>query len=154
MQDSSLDTLGVWLGLLIRRIRSYFQPKSPWEKVDTYPPPVVAPVAATAPENAPLQAVESAPSVDESERGLWVDCDYCWVVICKNNAFHHKGNPHNVHRIPLGATDAYSPSPVISQPFRARCNECLKEYTYHAWEVLRWEMGPPLSFEPHPLFRD
>jgi hypothetical protein len=55
---------------------------------------------------------------------------------------------------PLAETDAVAPRPAIDCPFRARCDECGKEYVYKPSEVLRSELEPPESFIPHPLFSD
>ena len=94
----------------------------------------------------PTEAVESG-------NELWANADYYWIVLCKNKRFHHHSNRNYSHRIPLGRTDTVLPKPV-SQPFKARCTSCGKEYVYAPSEVLRWEMEAPQSFEPHPLFRD
>jgi hypothetical protein len=88
-----------------------------------------------------------------STKELRVDSNYCWVVICKNNPFHHP-NTFNVHRIPPGETDTVGPRPSMRKPFAVRCDECGGEYTYKPSEVLRYEMDVPSSFVPHPLFRD
>jgi serine/threonine protein kinase len=85
---------------------------------------------------------------------LWVDSNYCWVVVCKNNWFHRRPNIFNVHRVPLGETDAVLPRPPIDKGLAIRCDECGKEYTYKPSEVLRYEMEVPAFFVPHPLFRD
>lgn len=42
---------------------------------------------------------------------MWVGSKYCWVVVCKNHWFHRRRNFSNVHRIPLGVTDAVLPRP-------------------------------------------
>lgn len=84
---------------------------------------------------------------------LWVDSEYCWVVICKNHSFHRHPNLYNVHRIPLGQTDAVTPRPPIQRAFSVQCDECKKEYFYKPSEVLRWEMEAPPSFVPHALFK-
>ncbi len=152
MRDFSLQTLGVSLGLFLRRIRSYFQPKSPWEKIDSYPPNVIAPTATQFEEV--LAPVEPQRVTDEPGKGLWVDCSYCWIVLCKNHWFHRRRNLFNVHRIPLGQTDAVSPRPTIAEPFRAHCDECGRGYIFKPSEVLRWEMDVPASFVPHPMFRE
>jgi hypothetical protein len=89
-----------------------------------------------------------------SGKELWVDSNYCWVVVCKNHWFHRHPNIFNVHRIPLGQTDAVLTRPPIDALFSVRCDECGKEYIYKPSEVLRYEMEVPLSFVPHPLFRD
>jgi hypothetical protein len=83
----------------------------------------------------------------------WVNADYFWVVLCKNEQFHRRSNPLHAHRIPLGGTDTISSLPV-SQPFNVRCDSCGKEYAYTPSEVMRWEMEAPECFDPHPLFRD
>jgi hypothetical protein len=90
----------------------------------------------------------------KAAKDLWVDCNYCWVVVCKNHRFHHCPNAFNVHRIPLGETDAFASRPPIEKPFSAPCDECGKEYSYKPSEVLRYEMEVAPSFLPHPLFRD
>jgi serine/threonine protein kinase len=106
---------------------------------------------------APVQV--AAPAVNasaeeerEPAKEMWVDSDYCWVVVCKNDLFHRHPNIFNVHRIPLGETDAVSPRPSIGKPFAVRCDECHKEYMYQPPEVLRYEMEVPASFVAHPLF--
>lgn len=103
----------------------------------------------------------AAPAVTASEKKkieppkeMWVDSNYCWVVVCKNHWFHRRPNIFNVHRIPLGETDAVLPRPKIYKPFPVRCDECGKEYTYTPSDVLKYEMEAPASFVPHPLFRD
>lgn len=153
MRHFSVDTLGVSLDLFLRKVRRYFNLGSPWEKADDSLPPIVASTVAHPPQELQAWAVESS-SVDEPEKGLWVDCSYCWVVICKNHWSHRRRNLFNVHRIPLAETDAISSRPSIDQPFRARCDECQKEYIFSPSEVFRWEMDPPPSFVPHPLFRE
>jgi hypothetical protein len=85
---------------------------------------------------------------------MWEDSRYCWVVHCKNHWFHLRQNLFFRHRIPLGETDAVAPRPAIDQRFRARCDECGKEYLYKPSEVLRFEQEPPPSFTPHPLFSE
>jgi hypothetical protein len=155
MRNFSVGAFGVTLGFFMRKIRRFAQLGSPWKKADDSLPPDVVCTAASLPEEVQERAAEpSPPSVDEPEKGLWVDCSYCWVVVCKNHWFHRRGNPYNVHRIPLGQTDGVSSRPSISRPFRARCDECCKEYLFKPSEVLRWEMEPPRSFVPHPLFRE
>jgi hypothetical protein len=153
MRDFSLDTLGVSLGLFLRKIRRYFRLDSPWDKADDSLPPA-APTAGNPPEEVQVRAAEPLPTIADSEKGLWVDCSYCWVVVCKNHWFHRRRNLFNVHRIPLAETDAVSSRPTINRPFRARCDECRKEYMFKPSEVLRWEMEPPPSFVPHRLFRE
>ena len=99
--------------------------------------------------------VGTAPAVVNlpPSKELWVDSEYCWVVVCKNDAFHRHPNINNVHRIPLGQTDAVEPRPAIETPFSVVCDECRKEYIYQSSEVLRWEMATPPSFAPHHLFK-
>jgi hypothetical protein len=101
-------------------------------------------------------ATVTASEEEEPERPkeMWVDSSYCWVVVCKNHSFHGRGNFFSVHRIPLGETDAVLPRPNIHKPFRVRCDECGKEYTYTPSDVLKYEMETPASFVAHPLFRD
>src|SRR2546429_3471777 len=77
---------------------------------------------------------------------MWVDSNYCWVVVCKNHWFHGRGNFFSVHRIPLGETDAVLPRPDIDKPFLVRCDECGKEYTYTPSDVLKYEMEAPAPF--------
>ena len=87
-------------------------------------------------------------------KDIWADSDYCWVVVCKNDAFHRNPNVYNVHRIPLGVTDAVIPRPSIPRPFVARCDECQQENLYDPGDVLRYEMEVPAPFVPHPLFHE
>lgn len=143
--------VGVNLGLFLRRLYRSLQPKSPWEKLDINPPDVVAPAPVRQPEVAETPIQHQA---DEPEKGLWVDCSYCWVVVCKNRWFHRKRNIFNVHRIPLAQTDAVADRPAIDRRFLVRCGECGKAYMFKPSEVLRWEMDVPPSFIPHPLFLD
>jgi serine/threonine protein kinase len=108
---------------------------------------------------APVQVATTAVTVSEEEKieppkEMWVDSNYCWVVVCKNHWFHGRGNFFSVHRIPLGETDAVLPRPKIDKPFGVRCDECGKEYTYQPSDVLKYEMDVPASFVVHPLFRD
>jgi serine/threonine protein kinase len=108
---------------------------------------------------APIQVVTQEVTVGaekkiEPTKEMWVDSNYCWVVICKNHWFHRRPNIFNVHRIPLGETDAVLPRPKIDKPFGVRCDECGKEYIYKPSEVLKYEMEAPASFVPHPMFRD
>ena len=84
---------------------------------------------------------------------MWEDIRYCWVVICKNHWFHLRRNLFFGHKIPLGETDAMMPRPRLEDRFRVRCDECGKEYIYKPSEVRRFELEPPESFTPHPLFR-
>lgn len=85
---------------------------------------------------------------------MWENSRYFWVVHCKNHWFHARKNLFFRHRIPLAETDALTSRPAINCRFRARCDECGKEYIYKPSEVLRFEHEPPESFTPHPLFRD
>ena len=85
---------------------------------------------------------------------MWEDSRYFWVVFCRNNWFHVRRNLFFRHKILLGETDAITPRPALGQRFKARCDECGKEYTYKPSEVLRVEQEPPEEFKPHPLFRD
>ena len=107
---------------------------------------------------APAKVAPAETVSDEEEikpaKEMWVGSDYCWVVVCKNNLFHHHPNIFNVHRIPLGETDAVSPRPNIDKPFAVRCDECGKEYMYQPSDVLRYEMEVPASFVAHPLFSE
>jgi hypothetical protein len=89
----------------------------------------------------------------DSPKEWWVNAEYFWIVLCKNEQFHRRANPLHAHRIPLGQTDTVSRLPV-SKPFQVRCDSCGKEYIYTSSEVMRWEMEAPESFDPHPLFRD
>jgi len=50
---------------------------------------------------------------------MWVDANYCWVVLCKNHWFHMRQNIFFRHRIPLSQTDAVSALPPLSKPFTA-----------------------------------
>ena len=78
--------------------------------------------------------------------------EYYWVVLCKNQ-FHHFLQNHFVgHVILLGETDSVSPPPAIGAGFKARCDECGKEYSYRSKDLLRFETEPPESFLPHPQF--
>jgi hypothetical protein len=79
--------------------------------------------------------------------------DYCWVVVCKNHRYHHKGNTSFEHRIVLGETDSYSPLPMLTADLRVRCDVCGEEYSYKPKDILRAEVDVPHNFEPHPLFR-
>jgi Protein kinase domain len=108
---------------------------------------------------APVQVAASAAAASEETKAeppkeMWVDSDYCWVVVCKNHGFHGRGNFFSAHRIPLGETDAVLPRPAIDKAFRVRCDECGKEYTYQPSDVLKYEMEVPASFVVHPLFRN
>jgi hypothetical protein len=92
-------------------------------------------------------------SGEDRPHELWVDSDYCWVVVCKNSKFHTRDNPLHAHRIPLAWTDAVTPRPVIGHSFAVRCDDCGGEYNYDPSEVLKFEEELPESFTPHPLFR-
>ena len=83
---------------------------------------------------------------------MWEDNRYFWVVLCKNHWFHVRQNLFARHRILLAETDSLKPRPKIDRPFKARCDECGKEYSYKPAEVLRADLEPPESFVPHPLF--
>jgi hypothetical protein len=83
---------------------------------------------------------------------MWEDSRYFWVVLCKNHWFHLRKNLYFRHRIPLAETDAITSRPPVDCPFRARCDECGKEYVYKPAEVLKFEQEPPEPFTPHPLF--
>jgi hypothetical protein len=101
------------------------------------------------------EAIAAAETNAAPRKELWVDSNYYWVVVCKNHWFHRHPNIFNVHRIPLGQTDAVLGRPTINRPFAARCDECRKEYIYKPSEVLRYEMDDVASdFVPHPMFRD
>jgi len=107
----------------------------------------------------PVQVAEPRVTASEEKKieppkEMWVDSNYCWVVVCKNHWFHGRGNFFSVHRIPLGETDAVLPRPGIDKPFLVRCDECGKEYTYTPSDVLKYEMEAPAPFVAHPLFRD
>jgi serine/threonine protein kinase len=108
---------------------------------------------------APVKVAEPRVTVDadteeEPDKEMWVDSNYCWVVVCKNDWFHRRPNVFNVHRIPLAETDAVSPRPRLDKPFAVRCDECGKESMYQSSDVLRYEMEAPASFVAHPLFCD
>jgi hypothetical protein len=81
------------------------------------------------------------------------DRDYFWVVLCKNQRFHHKGNTSYSHQIALGETDAYSPMPLLTQKVTVRCDDCGEEYAYKPADILRNIIAVPTGFVPHPLFR-
>jgi hypothetical protein len=151
MRTLTLKALGVSLGLGIGKIRSWVKLERAWEKADDPPDTTARTVKQL--ETKGTRAAEQIFAA-EARRELWVDCSCCWVVVCKNHWFHRKRNLFNVHRIPLGETDTVSTRPSIKQHFIAQCDECFKEYVYKPSEVLRWEMQPPPSFIPHPLFRD
>jgi len=100
-------------------------------------------------DSGPASAAPNVPPAKE----MWADSEYCWVVVCKNDSFHRHPNINNVHRIPLGQTDAVETRPEIEMPFSVTCDECRKKYVYQPSEVLRWEMAAPPSFVPHTLFK-
>ena len=81
--------------------------------------------------------------------------EYFWVVICKNQRFHHKRNTSYAHQIALGETDTYSPLPLAAttECVKVRCNDCGEEYSYKASEIMRNEVDVPGDFVAHPLFR-
>jgi hypothetical protein len=87
---------------------------------------------------------------------MWEDNRYFWVVLCKNRWFHMRESLslNYRQRIPLGETDAVTPSPIGNLTFNVRCDKCGKEYSYRASDVLKFEMEPPESFTPHPLFAE
>ena len=161
MPPLTLGSVGVTLGLWLRKLHSKFKPDSPWENADTSYPDNPAPVRSKAAAweqvaNQAAPSLASTPKLADGEelKGTWEDRDYCWVVVCKSHAFHRRRNVYNVHRIPLGRTDAVSDPPAIGHRFVVRSDECRKEFSYKPSEVLRWEMDLPLSFVPHPLFED
>ena len=90
------------------------------------------------------------------ESRMWEDNRYFWVVLCKNRWFHIRESLslNYRQRIPLGETDALTLSPIGNSTFNVRCDKCGKEYTYGASDVLKFEMEPPESFSPHPLFAE
>lgn len=84
----------------------------------------------------------------------WDERAYYWVVICKNERFHHHTNTLFGHKIPLGEADAVSSVPTLPRRFLVLCDECGQEHSYKPKEVLRLELRDPESFTPHPLFVD
>jgi len=82
------------------------------------------------------------------------DTDYFWVVLCKNRRVHNRDNLFSCHCIPLGETDSVSPAPQVNGGLTVSCDECGKEYTYKAKDLMRAELECPESFIPHPLFRE
>ena len=110
----------------------------------------VPPPFPTAPPPLPL-AARAARTLVSGDIGM-SDCQYCWIVICKNHKFHRQRNLFSGHRILLGETDAFTPHPPIDRPLNVRCDDCGKEYTYRPSEVLRYQIDLPASFAPHPLF--
>src|SRR5205807_2367345 len=94
---------------------------------------------------APVEVAAPAETAGEEKKieppkEMWVNSNYCWVVVCKNHWFHGRGNFFTVHRIPLGETDAVWPRPKVDKPFGVRCDECGKEYIYQPSDVLKYEM--------------
>jgi hypothetical protein len=79
--------------------------------------------------------------------------DYFWVVLCKNQRFHHRNNTSYAHQIALGETDAYSPLPMLTQKVTVRCDICGEEYSYRSVDILRNIIEVPNGFVPHPMFR-
>ena len=75
------------------------------------------------------------------------------MVLCKNRGVHNKYNLFSKRAIPLAETDDISPPPQVGT-FTVRCDDCGKEYTYEAKDILRAELEPQESFSPHPLFQD
>jgi hypothetical protein len=69
------------------------------------------------------------PELLDSPKEWWVNADYFWVVLCKNEQFHNPSNTLHAHWIPLGQTDTLSHIPV-SKPFRVRWDSCGREYIY------------------------
>ena len=82
------------------------------------------------------------------------DRDYFWVALCKNHRFHHKGNHSYGHEIALGATDAYSPRPMLTHGVSIRCDHCGAEYSYKPREIVRSVIEVPADFVPHTMFRE
>lgn len=78
---------------------------------------------------------------------------YFWVVVCKNQRFHHKANIGYTHKIPLGEAGVYGARPMLPETIKVRCNSCGKEYSYEQEEVMRDEVQIPEAFVPHPLFK-
>jgi len=88
------------------------------------------------------------------KKEMWVDSQYCWVVLCKNHWFHRRHNLFYRHKIPLAETDSVATRPSLEGRFSVRCDDCRKEYFYDPTEVLKFEQELPDSFVPHALFRD
>jgi hypothetical protein len=103
---------------------------------------------------APAAASSKTGPESPAKKEMWADSHYCWIVICKNGGFHRHTNLLFGHRIPLGETDAVSPRPALAGSFNVQCDECGKEYSYEADDVLRFELELPETFTPHRLFRD
>lgn len=76
----------------------------------------------------------------------WGQSSDCWAVICKNVRFHRHANVNSGHKIPPGETDAVISPPAITGLFVAVCDECGKECSYRADEVVRVELPLPESF--------
>ena len=74
---------------------------------------------------------------------------YYWVVTCKNIEFHGDQNPFALRRIALAETDEPAPHPSAIGRFSVRCDECGREYSYEAQDILKW-IGKPTVFTPHP----
>ena len=90
------------------------------------------------------------------ESRMWEDNRYFWVVLCKNRWFHMRDSLslNYRQRIPLSETDAFTSCPIGNLTFNVRCDKCGKEYSYGTSDVLKFEMEPPESFAPHPLFAE
>ncbi len=80
------------------------------------------------------------------------ESQYFWIVRCKNHSFHHRQNLFFEHKIPLAETDAVLPPPNLKDRLWVRCDECGREYSYGPEEILRAQLDPPESFQPHPMF--
>jgi hypothetical protein len=87
-------------------------------------------------------------------RTMEPETEYYWIVLCKTHFHHLLQNRAAGHPILLGETDSVSPPPTIRKSFKARCDACGKEHSYHAHDVLRFETEPPETFVAHPLFTD
>ncbi|PYT57679.1 MAG: hypothetical protein DMG35_19835 [Acidobacteria bacterium] len=74
-----------------------------------------------------------------------------WVVTCKNVAYHQEKNPFALHRIRLAKTEVGARHRDHVGRFSVMCDDCGKQFTYEAPEVIMW-IGPPVLFMPHPLF--
>jgi hypothetical protein len=149
------------LGIILALVFLFFRLKNlkPSPAFKELPATDTASATTPSPHNGtrpPKLQVEIRLMLDDRQprKDAWVDCDYCWVVLCKNHWFHRRRQLFHGHRIPLGLTDAVSTRPAIDQRFVARCDECGKEYVFKPSEVLRYEMSVPPSFRSHPLFPD
>jgi hypothetical protein len=80
--------------------------------------------------------------------------EYYWVVLCKNQRFHHRQNLYAEHKILLGEADAYSSPPPLPNQFRIKCDDCAEEYAYSPHDVVRAETEPPDLFVAHRLFSE